>query len=61
MNLLETKRKELEVIKVKAARHELEFRILEKESEIERLRENIKLQDEFIIKLELELEAQTSK
>lgn len=58
---LDLKRKQLELIKVTASRHELEFRIFEKEDEIERLRNNIKIQDEFIIKLQKELEELSSK
>lgn len=41
---LETKRKELELIKVAAARAELEFKILEKEDEIERVKAHILVQ-----------------
>lgn len=41
---LETKRKELELIKVAAARAELEFKILEKYDEIERIKAHIQVQ-----------------
>lgn len=61
MTHLDKKRKELEIIKVKAARHELEFRILEKEDEILRLRDNIKIQDDFITKAENDLKEHSLK
>lgn len=61
MTNLDLKRKQLELVKVNAAKHELEFRILEKEDEIERLRVNIKMQDDFINKLQKELEEASSK
>lgn len=60
MTILDKKRKELELVKVNASRCELEFRILEKEDEIKRLKENIKLQDEYIIKINKELEEHSS-
>lgn len=44
MSPLETKRKELELVKVAAARAELEFRILERQDEIERIKQNIEIQ-----------------
>lgn len=61
MTALEQKRKELDIIKVKAAKSEMEFRILEKEEEIERLKINIKLQDDGITKLEKELAEASAK
>jgi len=44
MTNLELKRTEVELIRVQAARAELEFKIIEREDEIERIRENIKIQ-----------------
>lgn len=51
---LEIRRKELELIKVAAARAELEFKILEKEEEIERVKTHILIQ----LKREAELKAE---
>lgn len=48
---LETKRKEVELLKVSAAKAELEFKILEKLEDIERIKQHIELQ----IKREVEL------
>jgi hypothetical protein len=44
MTNLELKRTEVELIRVAAARAELEFKIIEREDEIERIRENIQAQ-----------------
>ncbi len=44
MNPLELKRMKLELIKVSAARAELEFRVEERLDEIERVKANIKIQ-----------------
>jgi hypothetical protein len=44
MSPLELKRTKLELIKVAASRHELEFRIEEKLEEIARIKEHIKVQ-----------------
>lgn len=44
MSELEKKRKELELIKVSAARAELEFRILERLDEIDRIKQAIDVQ-----------------
>lgn len=41
---LELKRKEVELMKVTAARHELEFKILELERDIERIKKTIRIQ-----------------
>lgn len=41
---IEIKRKELELIKVSASRAELEFKVLEKEDEINRIKQHIKIQ-----------------
>lgn len=56
MDNLEIQRKKLEIIKVKAAKAEMEFKILEKEEEILRLRKNMELQDAHVAKIEKELE-----
>lgn len=42
---LEIKRMKLELIKVAAARHELEFRIEERMEEINRIKDHIKIQE----------------
>lgn len=57
MTELELKRKELELIKVAAARAELEFKILEKQDEIVRIKDNIQIQ----LKRETELTAEIKK
>jgi hypothetical protein len=44
MSPLELKRMKLELVKVSAARHDIEFRIEERLDEIERLKEHIKVQ-----------------
>ena len=45
MTPLELKRTKLELIKVAAARHEIEFRIEERLDEINRLQEHVKVQE----------------
>ena len=45
MTPLELKRMKLELIKVAAARHELEFRIEERLEEISRIKEHVKVQE----------------
>ena len=52
---LDLKRKELELIKVRAAQAELEFRIDESLDNIERLKNHIIVQQEHAIKLEEEI------
>ena len=44
MNDLELKRMEVELIRVQAARAELEFKIVEREHDIMRIKEHIKIQ-----------------
>jgi hypothetical protein len=44
MNDLELKRMEVELIRVQAARAELEFKIIEREHDIMRIKEHIKVQ-----------------
>lgn len=57
MSPIEVKRKELELIKVAAARHELEFKIMEREEEIERIKTSIEVQ----LKKEAELKEELKK
>jgi hypothetical protein len=45
MSPLDLKRIKLELIKVAAARHEIEFRIEERLDEINRLKEHVKVQE----------------
>lgn len=54
---LELKRKELEVVKIAAARAELEYKILEKEDEIKRIKDQIQIQ----LKKEAELKEELKK
>ena len=44
--MMDLKRKELDLVRINAARAELEFKILEREEEIARLKEHIKIQTE---------------
>lgn len=55
MNKLEAMKKHVELAKVKAAKMEMEVRILEKQEEIERLEVNIANQEAAIMKIEAEL------
>lgn len=48
---LELEKKKLELIKVQTALAELEYRVLERVAEIERIRQNIATQNEAIDKL----------
>jgi hypothetical protein len=52
---LEIKKKKLELAKVMCAKQELELKILEREEEILRLMDNIKVQDKKIEELKQEL------
>lgn len=52
---LEVKRKELEIVKLVAARAELEFKILEKQEEIERIKQHIQLNCKREVELKEEL------
>lgn len=56
MSPIDIKRKQLELIKVSAARAELEFRIMEREEEIERIKANIEIQIKKEIELKKELD-----
>lgn len=44
MDILEIKKTEVELFKVQASRMELEFKIMEREQDILRIKENIKIQ-----------------
>lgn len=52
---LDIKRKELEIVKVSAAKAELEFRILEKLDEVERIKQHIEIQEKREQELQAEL------
>ena len=56
VNILEITRKKLELSKVKCAKEEMEFKILEREEDINRLRKNIEIQDKRIAEIEKELQ-----
>jgi len=53
---LERARKSLELKKVETAKAEMEFKILEREADIARTRENIKNQEARIEELKLEIQ-----
>lgn len=53
--MLEIKKTEVELIRVKAARMELEFKIMDMEEQCKRLQEHIKIQHEKEKELELKL------
>lgn len=53
---LDKARKSLELRKVETAKMEMEFRVLERQSEIERLKENILIQDIRIEELKQEID-----
>lgn len=52
---LEVKKKELELSKVDCAKQEMEFKILEREADIARLRENIENQNRRINEIKEEI------
>ena len=52
---LEKSRKKLELSRVKYALEEMEFKILEREADIERIKDNIKIQTEKIEELKGEI------
>lgn len=54
---LELERKKLEMVKVAAAKEEMKFRIMERESEIQRLQENIENQDKRLKELKDEIQS----
>lgn len=51
MNDLDKKRKEVELMRVEAAKAEMELLIEEKLAEIERIKKNIEVQDKKIVEL----------
>jgi len=53
---LDRAKKELELAKVKCAKQEMEFKILEREQDILRLKEHTKIQQDRIEQLQGELE-----
>ncbi len=55
MNILDVKRKRLELARVQMARNELEFRIEERLDEVSRLKAQVQLQSEKELELSLEL------
>jgi glutathionylspermidine synthase len=55
---LEKAKIELELIKVSAAKAEMEFKVLEREIEIERLMENLEIQENKIQELRKSLEGE---
>lgn len=55
MSPLDKKRKEIELMRVQTARHEILFRIEERLDEIERLKEHVKIQEQAEEKLKLEI------
>jgi hypothetical protein len=57
MSPLELKRIKLELIKVSAARHELEFKIEERLDEIARIKEHIKVQEAKEAELQQKIDA----
>jgi hypothetical protein len=52
---IEIKRKEVELMRVKMAKNEMELRVAEREDEIARLKDNIKIQIDAEIRIENEL------
>lgn len=55
--LLDVKRKEVELKKVEASRFELEIKIMEREEEIQRVKDHLKIQDQKIDDIKKEIEA----
>jgi hypothetical protein len=55
---IEKKKKEVELMKVQAAKAEFELKIIQRMEEIERLEDNIKLQEEKISELQHELKGE---
>lgn len=57
---LELKRIKLELVKVAAARHDIEFRIEERLDEIDRLKEHIKIQIAKEAELKAKIDAESA-
>jgi hypothetical protein len=53
---IEKRRKKLELARVIYAKEEMELKIMEREADIERIKENIKLQDKKIKELEKDIQ-----
>lgn len=60
MSPLELKRMKLELVKVSAARHEIEFRIEERLDEINRLKEHVKVQEAKEAELKDKIDAEST-
>lgn len=58
MNDLDKARKKLELMKVKCAKEEMQFKILERQADIDRIKQSINAQDERIKELETELQGE---
>ena len=58
MNDLDKARKKLELMKVKCAKEEMQFKILERQTDIDRIKQSINAQDERIKELETELQGE---
>jgi hypothetical protein len=54
---IDKKRKGLELKRVELAKEELEFKVIERQEDIKRLQEHIKVQDDKINQLKLEVES----
>ena len=52
---IDLERKKLELVKVEAAKYELEFKIKERMADIQRIKENILIQDKKINELNSEI------
>ena len=59
--MLELKKKQLEKMKVECGKAEMEMRIYEAETNIERLKQNITIQENRVIELDLEIEQLKTK
>ena len=53
---IDLKRKNLELERIKLGKLEMEFRIEERMQEVERLRENIKIQEDALAKIKAEIQ-----
>lgn len=58
---IELERKKLEIKKVETAKAEMEFKILERIADIERLKENITNQERAVSRLALEIKSMEGK
>lgn len=53
---LELKKKEMEIKRVVLAKEEMELRIEERKDEIRRLEENMRIQDDAVVRISAEIE-----